>query len=365
MSPSSPHILDVLYTVDTEFWPRRPYVGASEWKLDYERDVLGRTERGDFGLEYQLQTLDEYGLRGVFLVEALCGYVVGTEAVRDMVSRIRRHGHDVQLHLHPEWLKWMRQSILPGRRGHHMRDFSLDEQVLLIDRGLEMLRRCGADQVCAFRAGGFGANLDTLHALSRNGLRYDTSYNDPRLRSACDMRVTQRLLQPQFLNGVVEVPITFMRVFGHRHRRLQLDCCSSGEIEQTLLTAWRQRWAVAVIVSHSFEFIRGRDGVASRGALDPIVLRRFQRLCRFLAEHRDKFRTTTFHDAPGLDAGLPGDPQPPRARTADTLWRMLEQAWRRVTRPRLETVPADIAVGHRSPEARNLAPAPAQPIKSL
>jgi hypothetical protein len=361
---SSPHILNVLYTVDTEFWPRRSYVRASDWKLDYERDVLGRTERGDFGLEYQLQILDEYGLRGVFLVEALCGYAVGTEAVLDMVCRIRQHGQDVQLHLHPEWLRWMPQSILPGRGGHHMRDFSRDEQVLLIDKGIEMLRRCGADQVCAFRAGGFGANLDTLDALSRNGLRYDTSYNDPHLRSACDMRVTPRLLQPRSLNGVVEVPVTFMRVFGNRHRRLQLDCCSSGEIERTLLSAWRQRWTVAVIVSHSFEFIRGRDGVASRGTVDPIVLRRFQRLCRFLAEHRDKFRTTTFRDASGLDAGLPGDPRPPHARTADTLWRMLEQAWRRVTRPRRETVPADIAVRHRSIEAGGLAPASAQPMKS-
>lgn len=331
LSQSSPHVLDVLYTVDTEFWPRRPYVHPSDWKPDYERDILGRTPRGDFGIDYQLQMLDEHGLRGVFLVEALCGYAVGAEAVREVICRIGQHGHDVQLHLHPEWLKWMPASILPGRTGHHMRDFSLDEQVLLIDKGIAMLQSCGAGRLCAFRAGGFGANLDTLHAVARCGLRYDTSYNEPHRRSACDVRVPKPLLQPQRINGVVEVPVTFLRVFGNRHRHLQLGSCSSGEIEQTLLTAWRNRWSAAVIVSHSFELIRDRNGAAACGRVDPVVLRRFQRLCRFLAKHRDKFRTATFHDAPGWDAALPDDPQPPRARTVDTFRRVLEQAWRRLT----------------------------------
>jgi predicted deacetylase len=58
-----------------------------------------------------------------------------------------------------------------------MRHFSLEDQTLLVAKGIEQLRACGVDNVHSFRAGGYGANVDTLHALARNGVRYDSSHN--------------------------------------------------------------------------------------------------------------------------------------------------------------------------------------------
>ena len=325
-------MLDVFLTVDTEFWPRRPYVAAGDYLDDFRRDVDGRTPEGDFGLGYQLDRLTAAGLRAVFFVEALCANAVGIEPVREMVQRVRQGGHDVQLHLHTEWLDRMPQPLLPGRAGRHVRHFSEDEQTLLIGNALERLIEAGAGRPAAFRAGNYGANLDTLRALARNRIRFDTSYNPAYLDSACDMPREGLLLQPEPWLGVVEFPITFVRTFTGRRRPLQLTACSSGEIEQALWQAWRRGWGSVVLVWHSFELIRGRNVPPFRARLDRIALGRFERLCRFLQRHRDKFRTTTFAEPLATECLGNSQALPLRARAADTLVRWVEQLTRRMSR---------------------------------
>lgn len=318
---------DVLITVDTEFWPRREYVEAGDYRADFERDVLGRTSAGDFGLRYQLELMNAHQVRAVFFVEALSAYALGNEPVREMVDLVQGAGHEVQLHLHSEWLPYMSESPLPGRVGQHLRNFSFEDQSRLIELGLAKLRECGARDVCAFRAGNFGANLDTLRALSRHAVPFDTSYNYCLLGAACDIQTSSELNQAVELNGVCELPVTCFRDFLGRPRPLQLTACSTREMERVLLDAAAAKLPFVVIVSHSFELIR-RRAQASRP--DPVVIRRFEQLCRFLRDHRDILRAATFSD---LDrnritaaTAFPGL----RTRPLDTLKRIQEQAVRRL-----------------------------------
>jgi len=58
-----------------------------------------------------------------------------------------------------------------------------------------------------------------------------------------------------------------------------------------MLQAWRNGWYSFVIVSHSFELL-----TTQWDATDPIVVRRFRNLCRFLADNPARFRTTGFAD---------------------------------------------------------------------
>jgi hypothetical protein len=257
---------------------------------------------------------------------------VGIEPVREMVQRVRQGGHDVQLHLHTEWLGRMPEPLLPGRAGQHLRHFSEEEQTLLVGTALERLVEAGGDRPMAFRAGNYGANLDTLRALARNGILFDTSYNPAYLDSACDMPREGLLLQPEPWLGVVEFPITFVRTFTGRRRPLQLTACSSGEIEQGLWQAWRRGWGFVVLVWHSFELIRGRNAPPYQARLDRIALRRFERLCRFLEGHRDKFRTATFAEPLAAECSGNSQTSPLRARAAHTLVRWGEQLTRRMRR---------------------------------
>src|SRR5687767_12659984 len=132
-------MLNVLYTVDTEVWPRTDDWRETGMVRELDCDIRGRTAKGDFGVGYQIDVLKSHGLRGVFLVEALFAGAVGVEPLRAIVSKVQDGGHEVQLHLHTEWLRRIEPPMLAGRTGSNLRDYNEDEQAALIGRGLENL----------------------------------------------------------------------------------------------------------------------------------------------------------------------------------------------------------------------------------
>ena len=286
----------VFITVDTEVWPKSPDWRNTNLAADMDRDIYGITPEGEYGLRYQLDVLDGFGLKAVFFVESLFATVVGPTRLAEIVRLIRTRRQDVQLHVHPEWLQWMADSIVPGKSGQYLKDFTTDEQQRMIAQALTSLRAAGADAVRAFRAGNYGANLGTLKALHRSGLRYDTSYNFPYLSTQCGMALSEPLLQPRELEGVLEYPITFYEEWPGHHRHLQITACSFAEIEHALLEAYRQGWSSVVLVSHSFELVKNRKTPEKPLLPDGLCVKRFERLCRFLSERRDQFQTATFSE---------------------------------------------------------------------
>jgi len=258
-------MLRVFLTVDIEVWPSR-----SDWQengigTDLEHCVYGVTPEGRYGLEYQLDVLNRYGLKAVCFVEPLFAHTVGFEHLQGIVDAIRKRGHEVQLHIHTEWLRVTDQPALPlgtDRTNPHMKDYDADVQELLVRHGLELLGRCGVPPPCAFRAGNQAANLDTLRAVARVGLPFDSSYYVAS-RSECDLPGSGLLVQPACLEGVREFPITFFADWPGHHRPLQLCACSSAEIEGTLRKALREGCSAIVLLMHGVELVtrpRGEGG---------------------------------------------------------------------------------------------------------
>jgi hypothetical protein len=325
--------MKVFLTVDTETWPRNPDWLQSNLEADIERDIYGATCAGRFGIDYQMDILTAHGLKAVFFVESLFACAVGLGPLRKIVAGIQKSGHEVQLHAHPEWLAWMPRPLLAGRVGQYLKDFSFSEQVVLLREACGNLRGSGVPDVCAFRAGNYGADFNTLRALVSCHIHYDTSYNPCYLDSDCGLRMDHLLIQPEILEGIWELPISFFRDFPGHYRHAQLCACSSGEMERALLQAWRRGWRTFVIVSHSVELIKNRKQVAQPPSPDGIVIGRFERLCRFLARHTDKFVTSGFHDLDPRDLAPPQPTtQPLRSTLPATAWRFAEQLARRVSR---------------------------------
>jgi hypothetical protein len=324
--------MNVFFTVDTEFHPINGWISEETIKDDIGRDIDGTTPFGEFGTYFQAEILTQHGLKAVFFVEALSGRAAASYDLRTVVERIRACGHEVGLHLHPEWLRRVpSSSFLPGRSGSLMRHFSLEDQTLLVAKGIEHLRACGVDTVHSFRAGGYGANVDTLHALARNGVRYDSSHNASWMGSTCDIQTDEPLLQPKEIAGVYEFPVTNFQDWPGHSRHAELCACSSRELEFALLAAWRKGWHSVVIVSHSFEMIKGRQvGCAPPWYPDYVVINRFKRLCRFLQSNRDKFQTATFADLDASTFPHIAD-EPVAGRLWNTAWRFAEQAYRRLS----------------------------------
>jgi len=325
-------MLDVLLTVDTEVWPRSRHWREQGLSPEFARDYSGVTPTGNFGVPYQIDTLNGHGLKAVFFVEALCAHAAGNGLVRDMVAPLLAGGQEVQLHIHPEWLQWSPAgSGLPPYRGPNMADYSVEEQVELFRAAVENLRQCGVEGVRAFRAGNYGAGNTTLQALARAGLDIDSSHNAAYLGSDCSIKTRSGSFEAHPLDGVHEFPVScFTDGFG-RLRHCQLASCSLAELKELLVRAEAAGWKHLVIVSHSFELIRRLDDGQGTpvGVVDTIVKNRFDGLCRFLADHPTRFRTIGFQDVSLDDAHGNERHLPATTGLAMTVGRYVQQALRR------------------------------------
>lgn len=323
--------LNVLITVDTEFSPRDFHAGNGGIKALVARDIDGITPEGRFGIGFQMDRLEAHGLRAIFQVESLSAAAVGSESLERVVEEVQRRGHEVQMHVHAEWLDAIKKPGLPPFRGRNLVSYSEDEQTRIVEEGLRNVVAAGARNICAFRAGNYGANRDTLRAIAKNGLPYDTSYNVCYLDRSWSMAHGNLLTQPAKLDGVYEFPIGFFSDWPGHHRPAQLCACSSREMEHALTQAWEAGWHSFVIVSHSFELIKRPKDPKGSAQPDRLVIERMDNLCRFLAAHKDRFRSALFSEISPAEIPAVTNPAPIRSKLGHTVARIAEQLMGRLT----------------------------------
>lgn len=276
-------MLPVLITVDTEYASGYVASGqAATCDANFARCLACETPSGPVGIGYQMDVLDRHGLKAVFFVDPMPALLWGDEAVERIVEPVLARGHEVQLHLHTEWLALADNSpIAPGRTGRNLADFTCDEQQALIAWAAERLVAAGAPYPLAFRAGNYGANDDTLYALARLGIAFDTSFAPALVGGDCTIGLERDDLMPVTRHGVREVPISAIGAGGGL-RHAQLTALSLDEITAAIRHAALQDWPALVLVSHSFELMNRDKGIANK-----VVKRRFEALCAWLARQPD------------------------------------------------------------------------------
>lgn len=288
-------MLPALITIDTEYSPGLfAHAGLRDWRDHFARTIRCCGASGETGIHWQMDLLDRHGLKGVFMVDPLPALVWGNEAIEAVVKPILDRGHDVQLHLHPEWLAFAERNPLGTRTGTNMADFTRAEQITLITCGIDLLERAGAPFPNAFRAGNYGANDDTLHALAACGVTYDSSFAPGMAGSPCAISLPPRQQAARRHCGVTEVPCLAIAGPNGALRHGQVTALSFREMRAAILHAAAQGWPALVLVSHSFEFFNRKRGIARA-----IVRRRFERLCAWLGQ-RGPARTGGFDLVPPL-----------------------------------------------------------------
>lgn len=318
------NVLDVFLTVDVEIWCDGWHRLDEKFPQAFRSYVYGPTDRGAYGLPFTLDLLNAHGLNGVFFIEPLFAGRFGTDPLAEIVGLVGQARQEIQLHLHTEWADEAVHPVVDVGRGkrQHLRHFDVDEQTLLIAEGQRLLRQAGAEGVQGFRAGSFGFNADTLRALARLGIRYDSSYNATCFGLDSGVQPGSPVFDPICCDGVWEYPMTVFRDGTGSLRHVQLTACSSSEIEGLLWQALEYEKGSFVILSHNFEMMN-----RARSRPDDVVVSRFRRLCTFLSRHRDSFRTCGFADlAPPGRVPVPRELSSPLWRTGV---RLLEQAYRR------------------------------------
>lgn len=272
-------VTKVQFTVDTELSLRLFQQGASA-QDNFDSSIAGKCRDGEYGIFYQMDRLEAAGLTGVFFVDPMPALVYGPGVIARIVEPILKRGHEVQLHIHTEWLEFARDHEHAHLRGRNIADFPLDDQIRLLEQARALLMIAGAPKPTAFRAGNFGANDNTLRALSAIGVQYDSSFNPAFLSGECAIDLPSQT--PPFSEhlGVGIIPVSMIEDRPGNIRAVQLCALSAWEMRDALAHAAEDGWPCFTIVSHSFELL-SRD--RSRG--NSIVIRRFEAMCRNIAEH--------------------------------------------------------------------------------
>ena len=228
------------------------YQRGHDARANFESSILGRCRDGDFGIHFQMDMLERYGLKGVFFVDPMPALVHGPSIVRDIVDPIVARGHEVQLHIHTEWLAFARFSPVGRLTGRNISDFPLGAQKKLIGLAADMLMRGGAPDPVAFRAGNFGANDDTLRALAALGFDYDSSFNGAYAGQGCDIALDRRNIGMRLHHGVCEVPVSGLMDGADSFRPAQLCAMSEEEMRDALDHAAASGAIQFSAFSHSF-----------------------------------------------------------------------------------------------------------------
>ncbi len=316
-------MLDVFFTVDVEIWCDGWHNIDEKFPDAFCKYIYGTTSKGNYGLPYKLDVLKHYGLPGVFFIEPLFALRFGEQPLSEIVGLVRENEQEVQLHLHTEWVDEARKPLFEGiqTKRQHLKDFSLEEQTILIAEGARLLRRAGSGDFNAFRAGGFAFNSDTLSALAVNGISFDSSYNARRFGLDSGVMPGVPIMDSVECRSIYEYPMTVFNDGTGSLRNAQLTACSYKEMEGLLWQALETGRNSFVILSHSFELLN-----RAKNRADDVVVKRFQKLCSFLDKNRDSFRVRGFQ---GLEPKL-CQQQP--LSLSSPIWktysRMVEQAYR-------------------------------------
>ena len=311
----------LLITVDTELSSSLQQRGVS---LDdnVRRSIWAQAGGDAHGIGWQMDVLDCHGLKGVFFLDPMPALTHGPDFLKPIVHAIIARGHEVQMHIHTEWLAWAKDSPVGGRQGRNIGDFTLNDQILLLGRAKASLEQAGAPPITAFRAGNFGANDDTLRALAAIGVTWDSSVNPAYLGRECHISADPGAIGASRIEGVVELPVSGIIDRPGGFRPAQVCAMSAAEMRAGLRHAAREGHDAFMVVTHSFEML-SRDRQRPNGA----VKARFEALCKQAAA-LPQVRGAGFND---LDPAIADRPTSALTRvppsTLRTGIRPAQQAW--------------------------------------
>jgi len=291
---------DVVVTVDLEFSSggylddpagNRP-IGSPSVDLPVDGEPNG--------LPLMLDILARSGVKATFFVETAQALFFGPDEMGRHVATLLEQGHDLQLHLHPQWLFCERvkagERLEPGGMTDSMASLDVDRAAELIEHGIGLFREWGAPRPVALRTGNLQVSPAVYRLMSDAGLVLASNVGlgveipeDPALRH---YNGRHRIFD------VVEVPVFSYPAFGHgrfeRTRSLTITGVSAAESRSILRSARRSGVGEVVLLTHAHEMVK-RDSAHYRDVRrNAVNRRRLERLCAWVADQPDAFRFTTF-----------------------------------------------------------------------
>ena len=297
-------MVNIYLTVDVECSMGDAWLNRKLQPVRVERAILGKKEKSFYGTPLIMDILEQNGLKATFFCEVFaalnCGESELSQAYRDMIRR----GHEVQLHLHPT--HYFYRQVQEGRlkeadldpNHDYLACHPLEKQVALLREGIEVFQRITGRTPTVFRAGNYGANLTTLQALEQVGIFADSSYNAAYVGKGCFLP-NGRTNELWSSGTVREFPVSVFQSGIWPNiglKPFENSSISFEEATSLLEQAAQSNMTAATAVLHCFSLFKISDRQYSDIRPDRIVIRRFERLCSWLASHKDQYRVGTFSE---------------------------------------------------------------------
>lgn len=235
-----------ILTIDTETFR------VAGQLLPFETHHYAESPQGSFGVPRIMEICDRYDVKATFFTDVYMHHHYGEADVADLCQRIHSAGHDLQLHAHTSWF--------PDSRSGFMNEFPLDRQIAIIAEGRELIEKWTGKAPVAFRAGAYGANLNTIHALRANRFIVDSSYFPLHRNCELSRQLNQPSLNFPFLvEGIQEIPVTTYWLMNselyRKNSKIDFNACSWKELRAVVGALARSELPYIVLFLHSFSFI--------------------------------------------------------------------------------------------------------------
>jgi peptidoglycan/xylan/chitin deacetylase (PgdA/CDA1 family) len=193
-----------------------------------------------------LSALQRFGCKATFFVDLCEVSTWGEKFMGQVCHRIRDAGQDVGLHAHPHHVSG------DGKRWL-LSEYTREEQARILDYAIEQYNKFMGTQPLAFRAGGFGANRDTLELLAERGVAIDCSLMQG--WRGCDL-AAPIAGAPFVLHGMREIPLTPTTLLGFPGRPLRTAAIDFNwmplfVIKRVLRRLRKDGASVATLLMHS------------------------------------------------------------------------------------------------------------------
>lgn len=284
----------LMITIDVEAQPAR----AERAHID--RLVWGRFGDAESGMAQLMTAAERRGVRLTTYFDYAEQHLYG-DSMLDVARELHRRGHDLQLHLHPEFLSndFFRQHSTG--RVHSLTSVQPADAQLLAAFLETAHREVTGQQALAFRGGGYRFSHTLLRALHEKGVRVDSSYNPSRPTQPVNVGFHKQF---QWQGSTFELPVSNVFAFSSPDRHLDYNFNAQalwGTSPQDSAARHRRYLdrfyasygedAVAVLVLHSWSLLQ-RDAAGHYQYAGTGGLERFEALLESLQSYASVIDTS-------------------------------------------------------------------------
>jgi len=175
-----------------------------------DRLMWGKLDGGEYGVKKICAILNEYGIKGNFLIDLAGCALYGDKPIREVGLYILSQGHELHAHLHSEWLirSWGIKGKFSGPAGLNQ----LDEETNLIFLRYAYFkyRQLFGAAPEVFRGGAFMFNAHTIAAARDAGFKCLSNFNTQRHADMLGVDENNANNEPfNWGNGISEIPVDF------------------------------------------------------------------------------------------------------------------------------------------------------------